>query len=60
MGVDRDLGDLSRGQLVGTLHLKRRGAGLDLQTAGQLRRNQCSGDFLMNFQRPTAANSRLM
>ena len=49
MRVDRDLGDLSRGQFVGALHLERRGPGLDLEPASQRRGNQCRGDFLMNL-----------
>jgi len=51
MGVDRDLGDLAGRELVGALHLERGGAGLDLEPAGQLRRNQCRGDVLNALRR---------
>src|SRR5882724_5883652 len=49
MGIDRDLRDLAGRELVGALYFERGGASLYLESTGQIRRNQCRGDFLMDL-----------
>src|SRR6478735_11127747 len=49
MGVDRDLCDLARSELVGALDLERCRAGLDLEAASKRWRDQRRGDLLMHF-----------
>jgi hypothetical protein len=49
MSIDGYLGNFPVGHFVCAPELKRRAARLDLEAAGQCRRNQRRGDFLMNL-----------
>src|SRR5215471_12678743 len=54
MGVDGNLRDLSRRELIGPLHFERRGSSLDFQTRRKIRRDQCDGNLLVNFHNALA------
>src|SRR5262252_566117 len=54
MGVDGNLRDLSRRELIGPLHFERRGSSLDFQTRRKIRRDQCGGNLLVDFHNALA------
>ena len=54
MGIDRNLRDLARRELVGALHLERGGPGLHLEAGSKLRRELRGRDLLVHLDNALA------